>query len=142
MMVSDNGLALIRKYEGLVTKAYPDPATGNEPWTIGYGHTHGVKKGDTCSVEQANQWLTQDATEASIQVLKAVMVPLTQNQLDALTSFVYNIGITKFMPSTLLKLLNNGKYQEAANELPKWIGKNLPGLVKRRQEEKTLFLKE
>ena len=144
-MISENCILLIKEYEGFRMNAYPDPGTNGAPWTIGYGHTKDVQKGDTCTKEEATSWLYVEANEAAIQVLNAVKTPLTQNQLDALTSFVYNEGIGNFTKSTLLKLLNQGNYDGAAKEFTKWIyaaGVSLPGLIKRRQAEKALFLKE
>ena len=144
-MISENCIALIKEYEGYRRNAYPDPGTNGAPWTIGFGHTKDVKRDDTCTMEEATSWLYVEANEAAIQVLNAVKTPLTQNQLDALTSFVYNEGIGNFTKSTLLKLLNQGNYDGAAKEFTKWIyaaGVSLPGLIKRRQAEKALFLKE
>lgn len=142
-MVSDKGIDLIKRFEGCRLKAYPDPATGGEPWTIGWGHTKGVKRGDTCTQEQADAWLQEEATEFSIQVLKLVKVRITQNQLDALTSFAYNVGIGALAKSTLLRLLNEGKTQEAADQFSRWnkaAGKVMAGLSTRREAERRLFL--
>ena len=142
-MVSDKGIELIKRFEGCRLKAYPDPATGAEPWTIGWGHTKGVKQGDTCTQEQADAWLREEATEYSIQVLKLVKGRVTQNQLDALTSFAYNVGIGALAKSTLLRLLNEGKTQEAAEQFSRWnkaAGKVMAGLSKRREAERRLFL--
>lgn len=146
---------LIRKHEGLRLKAYPDPATGGAPWTIGYGHTAGVKKGDVCTLEQAEKWLDEDWAYAAGIVEKAVKVPLIQNQRDALTSFVFNVGpgrkavkdgfvtLKSDRPSTMLTKLNSGDYRGAADEFDKWVygaGKKMAGLVTRRKEERALFL--
>lgn len=140
-MISERGLALIREFEGLRLAAYPDPATGGDPWTIGYGHTKGVKQGDTCTKEQAEEWLRADAQEAAIAVLRAVVIRLSQSQLDALTSFVFNLGIGNLRKSTLLKKLNAAD-PAAADEFAKWTyaaGKVMPGLVRRRAAEAALF---
>lgn len=144
-MISDKGYNLIKEFESLELTAYPDPGTGAEPWTIGYGHTKGVNKGDTCTVEQANAWLVEDAEEAWLGVLEIVKIPITINQLDALTSFVFNLGIGKLKSSTLLKKLNAGQIEEAADEFLRWnmaAGKVLNGLTRRRQAERKLFLGE
>lgn len=138
-----NAAEIIRESEGLRLKAYPDPGSGGIPWTIGYGHTKGVKKGDTCTIEQANAWLADDMAEAFAIVDKAVKVPLTDKQRDALCSFVFNVGGGAFQKSTMLKLLNQGKYSEAADQFPRWTfasGKSMRGLVIRRGKERALFL--
>lgn len=93
MQTSDRGLEFIKHHEGLETKAYPDPGSADgHPWTIGVGHTKGVKKGDTCTVAQAMEWLREDVRTAEAAVLRLVKVPLTQAQFDALVSFVFNVG--------------------------------------------------
>src|SRR5512139_1022427 len=83
---------IIKRHEGLRLKAYPDPATGGAPWTIGYGHTRNVHKGDTCTVEQAERWLDEDMGDAYSIVDAAVTVPLDYRQREALCSFVFNVG--------------------------------------------------
>lgn len=145
MPISEAGLALLRKHEGLRLKAYPDPASGGDPWTIGYGHTRGVKRGDQITLEQAEAFLREDAAEAENAVLRLVERPLTQGQHDALISFVFNVGEGNFAKSTLLKLINAGEMSRAADEFSKWTlaaGKRMPGLVKRRSEERHMFLSD
>jgi len=71
-----NARELIKQHEGLRLKAYPDPGSGGDPWTIGYGHTAGVRKGDTCTKEQAEHWLDEDILNASMTVERFVKVPL------------------------------------------------------------------
>lgn len=140
--MSDNGLKLITESEGLELKAYPDPGTGGEPWTIGYGHTKNVCKGMTCTKEEALKWLRQDVSWAEDAVNELVYVPLTQNQFDALVDFIFNVGRTNFANSTLLRKLNKADYVGAAAEFQRWnkaAGKVLPGLTKRRQKEAQLF---
>jgi lysozyme len=143
--ISDKGLALIRESEGLVLKAYLCPAG---VWTLGHGHTKGVKPGDTCTREQAEQWLLEDVGEAIDTLMGMVEVPLNQGEVDALVSFVFNFGAGKFRTSTLLRLLNEGEFAQASAQFPRWVnGTNpktglrevLPGLVKRRAAEKALF---
>ncbi|WP_277973003.1 lysozyme [Pantoea agglomerans] len=140
MKVSGRGLELIRRSEGLFLQAYPCPAN---VLTIGYGHTAGVQPGDVITAEQADTFLQEDVAESVRAVNRLVTVPLTQNQFDALISFVFNLGIGNFRTSTLLKKLNAGDYTGAAKEFPRWVragGKQLPGLIKRRGAEKALFL--
>lgn len=129
---------LLKLFEGCKLHAYQD-SVGVA--TIGYGHTKGVHKGDTCTQQQAEDWLYEDADEAWQGVYALVAVPLTQGQCDGLTSFVFNLGVGKLKSSTLLKKLNAG--EDAAAEFDKWVyagGKVLPGLVSRRTAEKQLFL--
>lgn len=135
------GLALIKTYEGCKLTAYLCPAG---KWTIGYGRTTNVKKGDTCSQAQADAWLLEeyDAFESKVRAL--VKVALTANQLGALVSFAYNVGVGSLKDSTLLRLLNAADYSGAAAQFARWNkggGKVLPGLVKRRAAEAALFSK-
>lgn len=134
---------LIKSHEGLRLKAYPDPASGDKPWTIGYGHTKGVKKGDTCTKAQAEAWLDEDMAKAYATVDSLVKVELNTPQRDVLCSFIFNIGSGAFAKSTLLKLLNQGDYVGAANQLVRWnkaSGKVMSGLTRRRKEERAMFL--
>lgn len=133
------GLDIVKEAEGLRLSAYLCPA--GIP-TIGYGHTKGVKLGDTCTKEQAEKWLENDFFTAKQEVKAVVKVPLKENQLDALASFVFNLGVRKLIQSTLLKKLNAGDYNGAAAEFDKWVfaGKvKLNGLIKRRAKERQLF---
>jgi lysozyme len=141
-MISERGLAIIREFEGLRLHAYPDPASGGEPYTLGYGHTLDVDPGDNCTLEEAEQWLLDDCADAEVAVLKHVRVPLSQGQLDALISFVFNLGDGNFHKSTLLRKLNAGDYVGAWQEFPRWnkaAGKVMPGLSRRRAAEAKLF---
>lgn len=143
MQIDDELLDFVQRYEGYSDKAYPDPGTGSSPWTIGYGHTRGVRPGDTCTREQARRWLEEDLEDASRAVQDYVRVPLTQPQFDALVSFVYNVGVHNFNTSTLLKRINEGDMDAAANEFLKWDhagGKVMAGLTRRRQAEREMFL--
>jgi lysozyme len=111
--------------------------------TIGWGHTKGVKLGDTCSVQQADIWLSQDLEDAASAVASLVKVPLTQGQFDALVDFVFNLGAGHLKTSTLLQLLNAGRVFAAADQFKRWVHSGdqvLPGLVKRREAEVALFL--
>ncbi len=141
MKTSNVGIELIKKYEGCVLKAYKCPSG---VWTIGYGHTNGVKSGMKITKVQALNYLKQDLSVFEKVVTNYVKVPLNQNQFDALVSFLFNCGSGALKTSTLLKKLNSCDYNGAANEFLKWNksnGKVLNGLVRRRQEEKELFLK-
>lgn len=135
-------IEIIKRFEGLRLTAYLDG--GGVP-TIGYGHTSGVRMGDTCTIEQAEQWLQEDAQDALQAIIDLVDVPLTPNQQEALASLVYNIGVGAFAKSTLLRLLNAGDYARAANQFDVWChdnGQVVPGLVNRRAAEKRIFLGE
>ncbi|BDQ03495.1 lysozyme [Ignavibacterium sp.] len=142
--ISKKGLDLIKKYEGLKLEAYKDPAG---ILTIGYGHTKTVKPGMVINKDMADLLLKTDIMDAESAVRALVDIELTQNQFDALVSFVFNVGRRNFQRSTLLKLLNAGKLLEAGEEFMKWTKarqpgglKDLPGLIKRRACEKALFL--
>lgn len=140
MNISETGIQLIKKFEGCSLKAYKCPAG---IWTIGYGHTLGVKEGQTITKEQAEIFLKQDIRSFELTVNNLVNVPLNQGQFDALVSFCYNLGSGNLKNSTLLKLLNKKDYIGAAEQFDRWVyasGKKLPGLVKRRTAEKELFL--
>lgn len=151
MKISEVGLNLIREFEGLRLKAYMDSV--GVP-TIGYGHTRGVKMGDTCTPEEAVAWLADDVEEAEKAVNEAVTVPLTQNEFDALVSLVFNVGpgkkgvkdgiitLKNGNPSTLLRYLNAEDYDSAGLEILRWNragGQVLSGLSRRRYRESQLF---
>lgn len=136
------GEALIKSYEAFRPTAYlPTP---KDVWTIGWGHTHGVKEGDTCTQPTAEAWFQQDVSAAVATVNKDVTVPLTQNQFDALVSLAFNIGGGNFGSSTLIQLLNSGSQKAlVAGQFGRWNkqgGRVLNGLVARRAAEAALFL--
>ncbi|TDB57225.1 lysozyme [Photorhabdus khanii] len=140
MQISEHGLAKLKGYEGCSLTAYLCPA---RVWTIGYGHTHGVKPGDAITEQQAEQFLLEDLAPVYITIEHNVKVKLTQGQFDALCSFIFNCGAGAFVRSTLLKKLNAGDDKGAANEFMRWNiagGRVLPGLDARRASEKTMFL--
>ena len=143
MRTSQKGFDLIKTFEGLRLKAYPDPATGADPWTIGYGATRGVTKGMAITVDQAERMLQNDVARFEPELERLLKVTVSQNQWDALMSFVYNLGSANLASSTLLKLLNAGDFRGAAGQFPRWnkaAGKEMPGLTKRRLAEQSLFL--
>ena len=140
MRTSQRGLSLIKSFEGLRLLAYRD-AVG--VWTIGYGATRGVKAGMSITNEQAERMLLNDVQRFEPEVERLVTEPLNRNQWDALVSFTYNLGAANLESSTLLRLLNRGDYAGAAEQFPRWNkagGKVLPGLVRRREAERVLFL--
>ena len=139
MKIGNKGLELIKHFEGCELEAYKCPAG---VWTIGYGHTKGVEEGDVWSESHADHMLEVELEEYENYVNTAVEVPLSQNQFDALVSWVYNLGPTNFNSSTMLKVLNAGDYSEVGNQMLRWNkagGKVLEGLTRRRQAEADLF---
>ena len=139
----------LKRWEGLRLTAYPDPGSrdGN-PWTIGYGHTSDahlkVYKGLTITEAQAEAALIHDAREAETAIKRLVKVPLTDNQMGVLVSFVFNVGIGAFGSSTLLKKLNAGDYDAVPAQLARWNkndGKAMAGLTNRRAAEAGLWAK-
>jgi lysozyme len=138
-VINSAGLALIKEYEGCRLEAYQD---GNNIWTIGFGHTAGVKPGDTCSQMQADAFLEHDLIAAELSVSSLVKVPLTDNQFAALVSFTFNEGTGRLAESTLLKKLNQGGYDLVPACLKTWIfiGPNQSqGLIRRRAAEAALW---
>ena len=148
METSNNGVILIKSFESLSLKAYPDPKTGGKPYTIGWGTTTypsgmPVKLTDVCTAAQADAYLKHDISRFEADVKKAVKVPLSQCQFDALVSFFYNLGYSKVKDSTLLKMLNAGNYVGAADQFLRWVspGSSVEkGLRRRRGAERRLFL--
>ena len=139
-MTYEKAIELIKKFEGCSLKAYKCPAG---VWTIGYGHTKGVKIGQVITQLQAEVLLLDDIEVVVSSIKRLLKVNLGINQLCALISFTFNVGVGNLQKSTLLKLINEKKLGLAANEFNKWVyanKKKLNGLVKRRQAEKDLFL--
>lgn len=133
------GLSLIKQFEGCRLTAYLCPAG---VWTIGWGRTTNVKRGDTCTQAQADAWLVQEYDAFEKKVGGLVRVPVTANQLGALVAFAYNVGVGALGASTLLRLLNAGHADQAAAQFGRWNkagGKVLAGLTKRRAAEAALF---
>ena len=137
--MTQQGLDLIKKYEGLRLEAYKCPAG---VWTIGYGHTKGVIKGMKISKEEAETLLKQDVSIVELQVVNTVG-KLSDCKIDALVSFAYNVGIAAFRNSTLCrKVKANSDDPAIRNEFMKWIyagGKKLQGLERRRKEEADVY---
>lgn len=143
MKLSQRGIDLIKQFEGYSSRAYPDPATGGEPWTIGYGTTKGVKPGMIITAEQAEKMLRDDVAKFESGVSALLKVPTTQGQFDAMVSLAYNIGLGNFGKSTLLKKHNAKCYQCAAGQFPAWnraAGKVMNGLTRRRNAERALYM--
>lgn len=135
-----NAYDLLKEFEGLRLEAYKDVAG---VWTIGYGHTGGVKAGDSITLEQAKQLLDQDLVRFEKAVNDGVKRPMTQNQYNAFVSLAYNIGVSGFLGSTALRRFNAGDVKGAADAITWWNqagGKVVKGLVRRRAAERDLFL--
>jgi len=139
MYISQEGIDLVKKFEGCKLEAYQCAAG---VWTIGYGSTHGVQKGDVWSQEKAEIMLIDELEEYGNHVSDFVTVPLHQCQFDALTSWCFNLGPTNLNESTMLKVLNQGSYEEVPYQLKRWNkvnGQVNDGLIRRREAEALLF---
>lgn len=139
MKYSQKGEALTENFEGCRLIAYQDQVGR---WTIGYGHTLGVKQGDSCTPAQAEAMLAADMAWAETFVNHIVTHILTQGEFDALVDFTFNLGSGNFQSSTLLKLVDEGQFELAAKEFEKWDlagGKVVAGLLRRRQAEEAEF---
>lgn len=143
MKLSQRGIDLIKQFEGYSSKAYPDPATGGAPWTIGYGTTKGVKPGMVITAQQAEKMLRDDVAKFESGVSSLITSPTTQGQFDAMVSLAYNIGLGNFGKSTLLKKHNARCYTCAADQFRVWNranGKVMNGLTKRRAAEREVYM--
>lgn len=151
MTPSDKCTALVKQFEGCekkqgngTFKAYPDPASGGAPWTVGFGATGpDIHRGTIWTRAQCDARLADDLAKFSAGVSAAIGdAPTTQHQFDALVSFAYNAGLANLKSSTLLKKHKAGDYAGAAAEFGKWnhaAGKVLAGLTKRRVAEAALY---
>jgi len=150
--INAEGIKLIKSFEGLhdlkqgsngtYVESYRDPV---DIWTIGWGFTEGVYEGMTMTIPEAEARLKKELGKYEISVLDGVKVDINDNQFSALVSFCYNVGARALFESTLLRLLNQEKYQEAADQFLRWDkagGQVLPGLSRRRRAERCLFLSQ
>lgn len=143
--------ATIQQFEGCARKqpdgsfvAYPDPGTGGDPWTIGWGTTGSdVRQGVVWTQAQCDARFDQDVTAFASKVSAVIGTARTsQHQFDAMVSFAYNVGVNNLASSTLLKLHKAGDYAGAAAQFARWnkaAGKVLPGLTRRRAAEAALY---
>lgn len=145
MHINQEGLNLIKSFEGLRLEAYQDVAG---IWTIGYGHIKNVKEGMAISEAEAEALLRDDLADAESAVSRFVKEPISENEFSALVSLVFNIGSGAFAGSTVLRKLNAGDHKGAADAILMWNrstvgGKKVvvQGLVRRREAERSLFLK-
>ena len=144
MKTSNEGISLIKKFEGLETTAYRCSAN---VLTIGYGHTKGVQEGDEWSEAHAEDVLRADLVEFEGYIHDMVNVPLEQCQLDALVAWCFNIGPANAKSSSAIRLLNEGRYEEVPASMRLWNKATvngekivLEGLVRRRNAESMLFM--
>lgn len=140
MKITNEGINLIKKFEGLRLEAYLCPAG---VWTIGYGHTKGVKKGQVITQSEADNLLKEDLSSFEKGVTSLIKSNINQNQFSALVSFAFNLGLSNLKNSTLLKKVNaNPNDRTIVDEFIRWIyagGKQLEGLKRRRQAEAYLY---
>lgn len=149
MKTNRAAIDLIKVWEGSRLEAYPDPATGGEPWTIGYGHTSmagppKVYKGLKITPQEAADILVADLVQYEMAVTKGLKRNPTDNQFGAMVSLCYNIGPGNFAKSSVLKKFNAGDTTGAADAFRLWnkaAGKVMKGLVNRRESERALFLR-
>ena len=144
--INEAGLGIIKSFEGFASSPYLCPANR---WTIGFGSTWDIKgnavTGSHLPVtrDEAGRLLAREVRHVEGAINKLVKSELTENMFSAIASLVYNIGTGNFQRSTLKMKLNRGEYENAADEFPKWRkagGRILKGLVRRRAEERQLFL--
>ena len=139
MRTSPEGIDLIKHFEGCETTAYQCSAS---VWTIGYGHTRGVREDDKITEDKAEYLLLEDLKHFEGYVDRLVEVSLNQDQFDALVAWTFNLGPTNLGESTLLRKLNRGYYEEVPSEMARWNrsdGKVLEGLKRRRKAEGLLW---
>jgi len=135
-----SGIDLIKRFEGLRLKAYKCTA---KRWTIGYGRAYGVKSGQVITQADADRMLSVDYAKTKSAVLSAVKADISDQQIEVLVSFAYNVGITRFKESTMLKMINAGDLRGARDQFRFWIhvdGQPIDGLINRRAEEAALFI--
>jgi lysozyme len=148
--INQAGLKLLMSSEGCRLTAYPDPGTGGDPWTCGFGSTGpDIVPGTVWTQADADKRLMEDLTKFEKAVDELVKVELSENQWSAIICFVYNVGIEAFRRSTLLRLINQRDFVGASRQFLLWTkakdssGKPrvLPGLVMRRRNEAALFMR-
>lgn len=154
MKTTAEAIQLVKEFEGFSATPYRCPAG---KWTIGFGTTRGVSAhSPAITRKQAEELLQRDLADAEAVVRNFVRVPLNPNQFSALVSFIHNVGtgqrgikdgfvwLRNGRNSTMLTLLNDGRYEAASHQFGKWINvKNKPskGLIRRREAERALFMR-
>lgn len=145
MKTSPEGIALLHHFEGCRLIAYPDPATGGDPWTIGWGHTGPeVHQGLVWAQAYADRMFSERLAREFEPGVNALNVGhITQSQFDAMVCLSYNIGVRNLTRSTLVRKLQAGDVLGAADQFLVWdkaAGKSMKGLRRRRAAERMLFL--
>lgn len=145
MKTSTNGIQVLHYFESCKLKAYPDPGTGGEPFTIGWGDTGpDVVHGLVITQDEADaRFANRMRNEFEPNVLARISVPMNQGQFDGMVCLIYNIGVTAFNNSTLRKKFNAGDVAGAADQFAAWNrsgGRVMLGLRRRRASEKALFI--
>jgi len=144
LTIGDKGLATIKHFEGCKLEAYPDPGSGGDPWTIGYGATgEGIHHGVRWTQQQCDDRLGADVATFARGVARLIgNSATTQGEFDALTCFAYNVGLLALQRSTLLRKHLSGDKSGAAAEFGKWnkaAGRVMRGLTMRRAAEAALY---
>jgi lysozyme len=132
-------VALVGGFEGLRQTAYPDPATRGPPWTVCYGETDGVKRGDHYTIAQCKAMLESSLFKYADGISQCVKVPLPDRRYVALISFSYNVGVKAACDSSVVELINKGQTRAGCEALLKWnraAGIVFPGLTRRREKER------
>lgn len=135
---------LVGGFEGLRTTAYPDPATGREPWTVCFGETDGVRRGDTYTVAQCKEMLAKSLEGYALKLEACVTRPMPDTTYAAFLYLSYNIGSAGFCKSSVAREWNAGNGRAACDNLLRFnraAGFVMPGLTRRRTEERALCLK-
>ena len=135
---------LVGGFEGLRTSAYPDPATGREPWTVCFGETEGVKLGDRYTVAECKAMLARSLEGYALKLESCVTRPMADETYAAFLSLSYNIGSGGFCKSSVARLWNASETRAACDAMLKWnraAGAVMPGLTRRRTQERALCLK-
>jgi lysozyme len=138
--LNKTSLSLIESFEGLKLTAYQDSVG---VWTIGWGHTKGVKRGQKITREEAEEFLREDLAEAAHGVEKAIKVDIGDNEFGACVSLAFNIGVGAFAGSSIVRYINRNQFDRAADAFLNWNhagGEVVKGLTRRRQAERKLFL--
>jgi lysozyme len=142
MTPGQNAISLVKEFEGCKLTAYPDPISGGDPWTIGYGFTGpNVRRGLIWTQDQADAQLVQTLNHFA-SIISPMIKCATQNQFDAMLSFAYNLGPGNLQHSTLLKYHNAGDFANAKAQFLAWDkagGEIVPGLLRRRQAEACVY---
>ena len=135
-------IGLIKKFEGCRLESYPDPGSGGRPYTIGYGHTAWVEQNDTCTQDQADEWLKEEAKGCIEKALRLSPRLNTPGRIAAIADFIYNCGASNYKHSTLKMEIDDQHWEGAKMQILRWnraSGRVMRGLIRRRQAEADLI---